>query len=241
MKPCKFLYLVMLAGCLSAAAADLPATPGSIDVYVTPFYEAAGPKIEVGKYSAGLASPDRPTFLATIHQMSESWEYLSFAQLYVAAIRLYDLGYRKDAVYWYYSAEYRGRLFAQLVDHLRLGGMGTPGFELLSAQNAFYHLVGPSINGYAFGDLSSCEDILRSVKKREAFLLPKMNEIYPDVALIRRLDWEAANLAINAGMDKLLDTLEAKKAQIAQQRIDAGIAAKFAGLTSQDLPEGDRP
>jgi hypothetical protein len=232
--------LPIFATCLPLLSADLPADPGHIDVYVTPYYQSVGPTIDVGRYSAGLASQDRAVFLATIHKMDSSWEELSFAELYVASIRLYDLGYRKDAIYWYYSAEYRGRLFAKLVDRQKLGGIGSPGYEILSSQGAFYQLVGPYINGYAFGDLSKFSDVLRAVKKRES-AIPKMSQIYPQVAFIDPPNWEVSNSNVNSGMGKLLDVIRVKKDQIAQQRIDTGVEAKFSILKSQDLPKWDGP
>jgi hypothetical protein len=236
----KFVPLILLTLAMrqSVFASDLPIDPGQIGVYVNPYYNSSGPMIDVGKYSAGLASQDNAVFLATIRKMRGSWDELSFAELYVAAIRLYDLGYRNDAVYWYYSGEYRGRLFSGLVDHGRIGSIGSPGYEILSSQNAFYQLVGPMINGYAFGNLNRFADVLRSVRKREK-ALPKMGKIYPNVAFIDPSGWDAANMKVNSGMEQLLNIIAVKKDQIAQQRKDSGVAAKFSGLTNRDLPNWD--
>jgi hypothetical protein len=76
---------------------------------------------------------------------------------------LYDLGYRKKAVYWFYSAQYRGRQFGVLLDQTKMGSISDPAFELLHAQNAFYQLVGPCINGYAFGDTDGLMKIVERV------------------------------------------------------------------------------
>jgi hypothetical protein len=121
-----------------------------------------------------------------------------------------------------------------------MGGIGSPAYEVLSSQNAFYHLVGPYINGYAFGDLAGFAEILRSVKKRES-RLPDLGKIYPNVAFVDRSSWKAVNAGVNSGMDKLLEAIRLKKDQIAQQRIDSGAAARFSVLTTQDLPKGDEP
>ena len=99
--------------------------------------------------------------------MKKSWDTLNFADTYVAAIRLYDLGFRKESIYWFYSAQYRGRLFASLIDRDKMGSMGDPGFELFQAQNAFQQLVGPYINGYAFGDIDQLVPIIERVQRRE--------------------------------------------------------------------------
>src|SRR5579862_2717904 len=140
------------AACLTpavGAASDMD--PGTIDIYVTPYYNSSGPQIHVGSYSDGLASSDPQKFVATIHAMKSHWNALTFYELYVASIRLYDLGYRNDAVYWFYTAQYRGRQFGALVDQNKLGSIGDPGFELFHASDAFLELAGPNLNGYAFG------------------------------------------------------------------------------------------
>src|SRR5215475_8761502 len=99
----------------SALAAGQTITdPAHIEVYVTPFYNSKGPVIDVGPFSSGLAAKNEPEFLATISKMKKSWDTLNFPETYVAGIRLYDLGYRKESIYWFYSAQYRGRLFASL-------------------------------------------------------------------------------------------------------------------------------
>ena len=46
-----------------------------------------------------------------------------------------------------------------------MGSIGDPGFELFQAQNAFQQLVGPYINGYAFGDIDQLVPIIERVQK----------------------------------------------------------------------------
>ena len=134
-------------------AAEPEINPSHIDAYITPYYDSKGSEVKVGRFSSGLASAKEDDFLATIAAMKKDWDRLTFPELYVAAIRLYDLGYRKESVYWFYSAQYRGRQFGVLLDQTKMGGIGSPGFELLHAQNAFYQLVGTYIKGYAFGEM----------------------------------------------------------------------------------------
>ena len=134
-----------------------------VDVYIMPCYNSVGPVIKVGRFSSGLASTNETEFVATITKMKKDWERLSFSEVYVAAIRLYDWGYRKEAVYWFYSAQYRGRQFGVLLDQSKMGGIGDTGFELLHAQDAFYQLTGPYINGYAFGDAEALIKIIEKV------------------------------------------------------------------------------
>src|ERR1044072_6346532 len=143
-------FVAITFALLALKAAQSEINPAHIDVYVTPYYNSKGPEVKVGRFSSGLASPKLDEFLTTIAEMKKDWDRLTFPELYVAAIRLYDLGYRKEAVYWFYSAQFRGRQFGVLLDQARMGSIGSPGFELFHAQNAFYQLVGPYINGYGF-------------------------------------------------------------------------------------------
>lgn len=206
-----------------------------VAMYVTPYYNSAGPIVHIGQYSAGLASHDENDVVATVRRMKEHWSALRFYELYVGAARLYDLGYRNEAVYWFYTAQYRGRLFGMLADPKRLGDIGDPGFELYHAQNAFFELSGPVINGYAFGDVDRLAGVLQRVQ-RENGAVPDLTALYPGVAFIPKSQWTAKNASLAAGLDKLGTTLSSEKAEIAAQREQNGTAARFAGVASKDLP-----
>jgi hypothetical protein len=168
--------------------------------------------------------------------MRQSWNELHFPELYVAAIRLYDLGFRNESTYWFYSAQYRGRLFASLVDREKIGSIGAPGFELVQAANAFQQLVGPYINGYAFGDIDRLTAIISRVQK-ENKSVPDMEKLYPGVLFKPRGEWEAANNSLNEGLTKLLEMLRDQKGTIKKTRIENGTEAKFATLSSDELPK----
>jgi hypothetical protein len=165
MNKLSFALAVISFASLASKAAQPEINPSHIDAYATPYYDSKGPAISVGRFSSGLASAKEDDFLTTIAQMKRDWDRLTFQQLYIGAIRLYDLGYRKEAVYWFYSAQYRGRQFGVLLDQAKTGSIGSPGFELLHAQNAFYQLVGTYINGYAFGDTVGLVKIVEKVQK----------------------------------------------------------------------------
>ena len=216
-------------------AAQPEINPSHIDAYVTPYYDSKGPVISVGRFSSGLASAKLDKFLAIIAEMKKDWDRLTFPELYVAAIRLYDLGYRKEAVYWFYSAQYRGRQFGVLLDQTKMGSIGSPGFELLHAQNAFYQLVGPYINGYAFGDIDGLVKIVERVQK-EGRRIPDLQTAYPGVTFKSQSEWMSANTDLANGMNQLISTLKEKKDEIRRQRIERGMDEKFSKLTSKELP-----
>jgi hypothetical protein len=233
----KKLLLALYA--VSAAWFPLEATEpvsdaSHIDVYVTPYYNSKGPSVSVGRFSSGLASAKEDEFLPTINRMKKDWDQLTFPELYVAAIRLYDLGYRKEAVYWFYSAQYRGRQFGILLDQSKMGSIGSPGFELFHAQNAFFQLVGPYINGYAFGDMDGLVKVVERVQQ-EGRRIPDLQSTYPGVTFRSKSEWQSANTDLADGMSKLISTLKEKKDDIKQQRIQQGIEEKFSKLTNKDL------
>jgi hypothetical protein len=209
--------------------------PTHIDVYVTPYYDSKGPTVNVGRFSSGLASTNEKDFLTTIAAMKTDWDRLTFPELYVGAVRLYDLGYRKEAVYWFYSAQYRGRQFGVLLDQTNMGSIGDPGFELLQAQNAFYQLVGPYINGYAFGDTHGLVKIVERVQA-EGRRIPDLQAAYPRVTFKSKNEWVSANADLADGMNQLISTLKEKKDEIKRQRTERGMDEKFSKLTSKELP-----
>jgi hypothetical protein len=229
--------LLALLSCAGLAAGQTMTDPAHIEVYITPYYNSKGPTIDVGPFSGRLAAKNESEFVGTISKMKKSWDILNFPETYVAAIRLYDLGFRKESIYWFYSAQYRGHLFASLIDRDKMGSMGDPGFELYQAQNAFQQLVGPYINRYAFGDIDQLVPIIERVQK-EGKTVPDLTKIYPRVTFKPKSEWESGNKALNEGMTKLLVTLKNEKASIKQQRIERGMEAKFGKLTSKELPKG---
>jgi hypothetical protein len=228
-----FVAINFASGASNAAVPEI--NPSHIDVYVTPYYNSKGPAVSVGRFSSSLASPKLDEFLTAIVDMKKGWDRLTFPQLYVAAIRLYDLGYRKEAVYWFYSAQYRGRQFGVLLDQAKMGSIGSPGFELLHAQNAFYQLVGPYINGYAFGDIDGLVKIVERVQK-EGRRIPDLQVAYPGVTFKSQSEWISANTDLADGMNQLISTLKEKKDEIRRQRIGRGMEEKFSKLTSIELP-----
>jgi hypothetical protein len=219
---------------LALKAAQPEINPSHIDAYVTPYYDSKGPAVNVGRFSSGLASAKEAAFLTTIAQMKKDWDRLTFPELYVAAIRLYDLDYRKEAVYWFYSAQYRGRQFGVLLDQTKMGSIGSPGFELLHAQNAFYQLVGNYINGYAFGDTDGLVKIVEKVQK-EGRHIPDLQAAYPGVTFRSKSEWQSANAELADAMNQLISMLKEKKDDIRRQRIERGVEEKFSKLRSKEL------
>src|SRR5947208_14920304 len=140
------IALLVFIGCASFAAGQTITDTAHVEVYVTPYYDSNGPGIDVGSFSSGLAAKSEPEFVATIAKMKKSWDTLNFAETYVAAIRLYDPGFRKESIHWFYSAQSGGRLFASLIDPDTMASKGDPWFELVTPQTPFQDLQGRCVD-----------------------------------------------------------------------------------------------
>src|SRR5262245_40321993 len=148
----QMIVAVLLAGSLPAIAAE---PVRHIGIYVQPFYESARtpgerPRVAVGsQYNDLLSSNRREDILAARDLIVAKPALVTPMTMMVLAIRLYDVGLRDDAVFWFYAAKDR---YIVLSDVLNVKTS-----QLAQADDAvrsFAALAGPVINGYAFCDLN---------------------------------------------------------------------------------------
>jgi len=205
---------------------DRPKKRDPMPVYVTPYYDSKGPKVEVGEFSKKLASADAKSVLELAAEMKKEKEKVRTEAMFVLAIRLYDLGHKDDAVYWFYTAQFRARLFAMILDKEKIGGIGAPAFELRAAFGAFQQLSGEYINGYAFGELPKLEKTLAAVLN-ENKKVADYSKIYPDVKFVSTTSWAEKNTEVSTGLEKLVDLIKTKADFIKEQRKKNGIEGKY--------------
>jgi hypothetical protein len=198
----------------------------TIPVYVTPYYNSKGIKIDVGSFSKPLASATKKSILTVAADMKREWETLPVEAMYVLAIRLYDFGHKDDAVYWYYAAQWRGRLFGLVVPPDFSVKFGNNGFERAHAYSAFQELAGHYINGYAFGDLPKLQEKLTQVKA-DCEKVPALTKIYPDATFIVPELWTAKNKEVATGFEKLQKTIIDSADEIKATRAKNGMDGKF--------------
>jgi hypothetical protein len=159
------LFLLLLAALpLAARAADERVK--RIAIYVEPYYAASrepdgAPRVEVAtRYDRLLASNDKDDIARARDLIAREWEAITPMTLMVLAIRLYDVGLRDDAVFWYYAA--RNRFFTVMrVANTKAVALG----NTERAMRDFVYLAGPVINGYAFCDIEKQKTIAKSALK----------------------------------------------------------------------------
>ena len=195
-------------------------------VYITPFYDSDGTKISVGEHSKKLADADAESILDIAAELKKEKDKLRAEVMYVTAIRLYDLGHKDEAVYWFYTAQYRARVFNSMLDQGKMGGIGTEAFELNHAYNAFNQLAGVYINGYAFGDLTRLERTLGLVVE-EGKSVPKLAEVYPKVRFSPEETWAGKHQKESKGLVGLIEYIKKNTDSIKEQRKKNGIEGKY--------------
>jgi hypothetical protein len=196
-------------------------------IYVTPFYDSKGPQIDAGPFSKKLAEANAQTIAAVGAEMKKQRDGLSIEAMYVAAIRHYDLGQKDEAVYWFYSAQFRARLFGSILADNNSQAVGGSAFEATSAHNSFYQLAGEYINGYAFGDLEKLKATLQTVRSEGEETMPRFAEIYPKVSFTPENSWPDKRKEIAAGLSQLADMLTQRADEIKATRLKNGVEGKY--------------
>ena len=126
-----------------------------IGVYVQPFYEAARtpsgkPQVSVGKqYNDPLSSNRREDILAARDLIVAKPGVVTPMTMMVLAIRLYDMGLRHEAVFWFYATKERYVVMTEVLD-VKTQALA----QADDAVRSFATVAGPVINGYAFCDLA---------------------------------------------------------------------------------------
>jgi hypothetical protein len=220
----RMALLLVLAG-VSSCGKQQP-TQAGMPIYVTPYYNSDGLQIHVGKYSAVIAGMTAANAAETQKALQADWAELSPEAMYVLAIRLYDLGWKDDAVYWFYSAQYRARLFQGILDPAKVGGLGSAAFERKQAYIAFHQLSGEYINGYAFGDPAKLAGTVSTVQS-EGKTLPSLQAIFPNVVFVNEAGWSRVNEGVNVGLNSFLEYLKNNAEEIKAQRKSAGMEGKY--------------
>ncbi|MBC7446654.1 MAG: hypothetical protein H7330_01170 [Hymenobacteraceae bacterium] len=201
-------------------------TESSIPITVTPFYDADGPLVNIGTFSQELQNATSRSIQPLTHKMEAQLDSLSAVAMFVLAIRLYDLGFRDDAVRWYYRASYRASFFKRIIDPERIGSIGSPAFELKSAHYAFQQLSGGYFNGYAGCDkdkwLATIEQVQRENKNP-----PNLASIYRSVTFIPADKWAEKHNDTNADRNQLADYIRVNWSEIESIREKNGTNKEY--------------
>jgi hypothetical protein len=193
------------------------ASDSLIPILVAPFYSSEALEIHVGDYSQQLGTDDLQDLNALAQEMARQKDELTPEQMFVLAIRFYDLGEKDNAVYWFYEAQFRAKLFIKSLDADHFAGLGERSSVLFASYGAFTELAGEYINGYAGCDVDNWVKIVKTVKEDNASP-PELDKLFPDSVFVARNQWQGINDQVAAGLGVLIDQLSEAKGAIRQQR-----------------------
>jgi len=149
-----------LAAAMLSSLAQAAEPVKTIGVYIEPFYRASAAPSEprhvaVGKrYDALLASEKREDILAVRDFIKAEPKVVTPMAMMALATRLYEVGERDEAVFWFYAAKDRMLILMEVAPP------NSPQIaQAADAVGAFSRLAGPVINGYAFCDLKNQQAI----------------------------------------------------------------------------------
>jgi hypothetical protein len=231
------LALIPVNGCASISLPLIPTpTPESsptqqvihqpIPILVPHFYDSDGPQIRVGIYSQELGTNDQQELTLLAQEMASQRDELTPEQMFVLAIRLYDLGEKDSSVYWFYEAQFRAKLFLKTLDADHIAGVNEVSAGLLASYDAFTKLAGEYINGYAGCDVDNWMKIARTVQDDNA-KPPELDRLFPGTDFVEPSQWQGINDEVAAGLGVLIDRLEQTKEAIRQQRAANNLDARY--------------
>jgi hypothetical protein len=236
--------LTLVSGCVPAFATLVPtATPvaptsipqpdsakqaasGPMPVFVPPFYSSDGTQIYVGNYSQQLGTDDLQQLTALATEMEQQKDQLTPEQMFVLAIRFYDLGEKDNSVYWFYEAQFRAKLFLKTLDGTHIGTKGDPTYELLNDYRTFTKSAGEFINGYAGCDVDNWVKIAKVVQGDNPSP-PELEKLFPEAVFVERSQWQGINDDVAAGLGVLINQLATQKKAIQQQRAEKNLDQRY--------------
>jgi hypothetical protein len=180
----------------------------------------------VGDYSQQLGTSDLQELTALAQEMARQREILTPEQMFVLAIRLYDLGEKDNSLYWFYEAQFRAKLFRVSLDADHIAGVSETSAGLLASYDAFTKSAGEYINGYAGCDVDNWVKIAKLVKD-DNLTPPALDKIFPESVFVERSQWQGINDEVGAGLGVLIDRLSQTKEAIRQQREAKNLDARY--------------
>lgn len=231
------LPMILVNGCASVPLPLIPTStpePASvpqaseppIPVLVPRFYNSEGLQIRVGNFSQQLRTEDLRELTLLAQEMEQQRDVLTPEQMFVLAIRLYDLGEKDNSVYWFYEAQFRAKLFLKTLDADHIAGVSEQSSGLLASYDAFTELAGEYINGYAGCDVDNWVKIAKIVKNDNP-TPPELDKIFPEAVFVERSQWQGINDEVAAGLGVLIDRLSQTKDEIRQQRQATDLDARY--------------
>jgi hypothetical protein len=227
MKLIKTIFIVFIGlNIFSFTTANAQKLKGHIPFYATPYYNYDPLTITIGKYQKELLTNDTAKLAALEDTIKKDINNTDIESLYFLSIRLYDVGKKDDAYYWFQTAKSRARIFMNMLDPDKMGSIGSPAFELKQLFIAINQIFGEYMNGYGFNDLDKGVAVLEKVKS-EVKNIQSYKDVYKDIAFLDDSNLEKEKQNKEQDLQQTIDYVNAHKKEIKKQRVENGIQDKY--------------
>jgi hypothetical protein len=146
--------------------------------------------------------------------------------LFFLSIRLYDLGKKDDAFYWFHTAKARAIVFIDMLDPNKIGSIGDKPFELKQFFISTSQIVGEYLNGYGFNDIDKGIAVIENVKS-EIKNIQSYKGVYEDIHFVNDEKLLTEKTEGEERLSKLIEYMKSHKDEIKKQRIESGIQDKY--------------
>jgi len=197
-----------------------------IPIYVTPFYNSMPLQVNVGKYSNEIKKLNKLNYEKIISKIKDDIDNIEIEALYVLSIRLYDIGEKYEALYWFYNAQMRARVFMDNLDPDFIGTIGSKPFELKQAFIAFNQLAGEYINGHAYGDIDKAVIVLQRIIDDNQKIYNPLN-VYPDIKFLPEDNFIKTQNEYIEGCKEMIEYVIENKEEIYRTRKENGIEGLY--------------
>lgn len=226
MKFKKTIAIVTVLTIFTLTAVNGQSLKGHIPFYATPYYYYDPLTISIGKYKSQLLTNNIAELTSLEETIKNDLNNTDVESLYFLSIRLYDLGKKDDAYYWFQTAKSRARIFMNMLDPEKIGSIGSSAFELKQLFITINQIVGEYMNGYGFNDLDKGIAVLEKVKS-EVKNIQSYKDIYKNIAFLDDSNLEKEKENKEQDLQKTIDYIMANKKEIKKQRIENGIQNKY--------------
>lgn len=226
------LILFITLSCNSTTKSDstsqtkVQVTRERIPFTAEPYYYYYPLTINIGKYRHELLAEDATTILKLADRIKIDINNTDVESLYFLSIRLYDLGKKDEAFYWFQTAKARARVFINMLDPNQMGSIGDKGFELKQLFITINELVGEYINGYGFNDIDKGLAVIEKVKS-EVKNIQSYKEIYTDIRFLDDTNLEKVKADKEKELAKTIKYIAENKKELKKQREENGIQNKY--------------
>jgi len=197
-----------------------------IPFYALPYYNFDPLTITIGQYQKELVSNNISDIETIESNILKNINKTNVETLYFLSIRLFDLGKKDDAFYWFMTAQTRARIFANMLDKEKIGSIGSKAFELKQLFVSLNRLVGEYMNGYGFNDIEKGIEVYKKVKS-EVKDIQSYKSVYPEISFLDDKNLETEKSKKERDLQEGITYITENKELIKKSRVENGIQDKY--------------